>query len=114
MKTKPRIFEVETTQEFKALIERADFEIRDTVVNSILSNLKSRKKKIHLFSIVCIEENKIFEVTLDKSYFLNTLKHNLPFFEEKELYEKCDEIKKIISELSEVKQPLTSKKTKNK
>lgn len=111
-KKQPHIFEVETSAEFKELIGGGDFRIRNAVVDSILGNINSRKKNIHLFSIACFEDDKLFEVTLNKSYFLNTLKFNLPFFEAQEMYEKCEEIKKVIADLSSRPAPPISKKSK--
>lgn len=100
---KPKEFEVNTLDDFQELVDKNHFSISQAIVNSILSNLKTRKKNIHILSIKCVQENKIFDITLEKSYFSNTLKENLKYFEEREMYEECAKIHKAIETLNKKK-----------
>ena len=83
--------------------DKKHFSISQAIVNSILSNLKTRKKNIHILSIKCKQENTVFDITLEKSHFGHTLKENLKYFEEREMYEKCAEISKAIKTLNKSK-----------
>ena len=99
-KIKPREFEVDTLKDFQELVNSKYFGISQAIVTSILNNLKTRKKHIHVLSVKCIEEDTIFDLTLEKKHFSDTLKDNLKYFEEKEMYEECIKIKKAIEILN--------------
>ena len=100
---KPKEFKVNTLDDFQSLVDSKDFSISEAVVNAILNNLKTRKKRIHMLSIKCMEENTIFDITLEKTHFVDTLKENLKYYEERELYEECVKINEGIKTLSKVK-----------
>lgn len=100
---KPKEFEVNTLDDFQELVDKKHFSISQAIVNSILSNLKTRKKNIHILSIKCLQENTIFDITLEKTHFSHTLKENLKYFEQREMYEKCAEIHKAIETLNKKK-----------
>lgn len=100
---KPKEFEVSTIEDFNELINKKYFGISQAIVNSILNNLKTRKKNVHVLSVKCIEENTVFDITLEKTHFSDTLKENLKYFEEKEMYEECARIKKAIEILNKSK-----------
>jgi protein-arginine kinase activator protein McsA len=89
---KPKEFKVNAMSEFQELVDAKDFSISRAVVDSILSNLKTRKKHVHVLSVKCIEENTILDITLEKSHFIDTLKDNLTYFEDREMYEECAKI----------------------
>jgi hypothetical protein len=89
---KPKEFKVNAMSEFQELVDAKDFSISRAVVDSILSNLKTRKKHVHVLSVKCIEENTILDITLEKSHFIDTLKDNLSYFEDREMYEECAKI----------------------
>ena len=100
---KPRELTVKTMDDFKTLVDARHFSISEAIVNSILNNLKTRKKRVHVLSVKCIEENAIFDITLEKANFIDTLRDNLKYFEERELYEECEKINKAIEDLNKVK-----------
>ena len=74
---KPKEFKVNAMSEFQELVDAKDFSISRAVVDSILSNLKTRKKNIHVLSVKCLEENTVFDITLERTNFSETLKENL-------------------------------------
>jgi protein-arginine kinase activator protein McsA len=100
---KPKEFKVGTLEDFQEMVDKKHFGISEAVVNAILGNLKTRKKQIHMLSVKCMEENTIFDITLEKTHFLDTLKDNLKYFEERELYEECAKIHEGIKSLSDNK-----------
>ena len=100
---KPKEFEVKTLNEFQELVDKKHFSISQAIVSSILGNLKSLKKNIHMLSIKCLEDNTIYDITLEKHNFASTLQENLKYFEEREMYEQCAEINSAIKTLSKIK-----------
>ena len=100
---KPKEFKVETLKDFQELVESKNFSISQAIVESILNNIKTRKKNIHVLSINCLEENTVFDLTLEKHNFVDTLKTNLHYFEDREMYEECAQIYKAIETLSNTK-----------
>lgn len=100
---KPKEFKVNTLEDFQVMVDEKNFSISEAVVDAILSNLKTRKKRVHMLSIKCIKENTIFDITLERANFADTLKENLKYFEERELYEECAKIHDGIKALSNVK-----------
>jgi len=97
---KAKEFEVNTIKEFQGLVDNRDFSISQAVVDSILSNLKTRKKHVHILSVKCLDENTILDVTLEKSHFAEALKENLKYFIENEMYEECQKITDAITALN--------------
>jgi hypothetical protein len=52
-----------------------------------------------VLSVEVVEENTVFDITLEKQHFKSTLEENLKHFEEKELYEECAKINQAITQL---------------
>ena len=100
---KPATFKVNTLEEFQEMVDQKDINISKAVVESILGNLKSRKKNIPILSVKCIEENTVFDITLEKVHFVDTLKDNLKYFEKHEMFEDCVKINEAITVLSKSK-----------
>jgi len=100
-------------EEFQEMIDKKDFTIAKAIVEAILSNINSRKKFIHILSITCIEDNAIYDITLEKKYFVETLQENLKYYVEKELYEDCIKITEAIKQLN-IKKLDGSKTNRNK
>lgn len=100
---KPKEFKVTTMYEFQELVEKKDFNISKAIVDSIIQNIKTRKKLVHVMSIKCVNEDAIIDITLEKIHFVNTLKENIKYFEEREMYEECARIYESIKYLSKPK-----------
>ena len=89
--------------EFQELVEKKDFNISKAIVDSIIQNIKTRKKLVHVMSVKCVNEGEIIDITLEKIHFVNTLKENIKYFEEREMYEECARIYESIKYLSKPK-----------
>jgi len=100
---KPKEIEVRSMTDFQDLVDKKHFSISQAIVGSILSNLKTRRKNVHVLSVKCLEENTIFDITLEKDNFSDTLKENLKYFEDREMYEECIEIDRAIKALNKPK-----------
>ena len=100
---KPKEFKVKTLEDFQEMVNKKDLNIHKAVIKSILNNLNTRKKNIHIFSVKCDDDNTILDITLEKKYFVSTLKENLEYFEKQELYEECSQINEAITTLNKSK-----------
>lgn len=93
-------FEVSTAEEFESMLQSQDIRISEALVETILSNLKSKKRYIHALSVVCKEEDAIYDITVDREDFQHTLKNNLEAYEKEERYEDCIKIKNALKYLN--------------
>lgn len=89
------------SDEFQDMIDKKDFTISKAVVETILANLNTRKKYLHVLSVNCLEDGATYDITLEKKYFAETLQENLKYYVEKELYEDCSQIVEAINKLKE-------------
>ena len=89
------------SDEFQDMIDKKDFTISKAVVETILANLNTRKKYLHVLSVNCLEDGATYDITLEKKYFAETLQENLKYYVEKELYEECTQIVEAINKLKE-------------
>jgi hypothetical protein len=93
-------FIVNNNQEFQDMVDNKDFRISKAIVDSILHNMDSKKKNIHILSVTSLEEDSTFDITLEKKHFVQTLEENLKYFVEKEMYEECQKIQSAINKLN--------------
>jgi hypothetical protein len=92
MAIKMKEFTVNNSEEFEEMVEQGDIRVAQALVETVLKNLKGRKRHIPAMSIFLKEEQLILDVTVDREDFTYVLKTNLPKYEAYELYEKCGEI----------------------
>jgi protein-arginine kinase activator protein McsA len=90
---------VNNNDEFQEMVDNKDFKIASAIVKSILSNLTNKKKNILILSINCLEEQLIYDLTLDRKHFVDTLEENLKYYIEQERYEECQKIVEAINKL---------------
>ena len=84
------------SDEFEDLVSQRDLRISKALVETILENLKGRKRHLHALSVLIEQDQTIYDITVDRQDFVITLEQNLPIYEKYELYEKCAEIVKAI------------------
>jgi hypothetical protein len=89
------------SNEFEELVAQRDLRISKALVETILNNLKGRKRHLHALSVLIEQEQTIYDITIDRNEFVNTLEQNLPIYEKHELYEGCAEIVKAIKFLKD-------------
>ena len=92
---------VTNSDEFQEMVDNKDFRIANAIVNSILSNLTTKKKNVHILSVNCVEDQAVYDLTLDRKFFTDTLEENLKYFIEQERYEECQKIVEAINKLKE-------------
>jgi hypothetical protein len=84
------------SNEFENLVTQRDLRISKALVETILKNLKGRKRHLHALTVLIEQEQTIYDITIDRKEFIPTLEQNLPIYEKNELYEGCAEIVKAI------------------
>lgn len=84
------------SEEFEKMVSQRDLRISQALVETILKNLNGRKRHLHCMSISVINEETVYDITVDRQDFIETLENNLKIYEENELYEGCAEIVKAI------------------
>ena len=90
---------VNNSDEFQELVDQKDFRISKAIVEGILDNINSKKKYVHVLSITCLEEGEIYDITVERKHFAETLEENLPYYIREEQYEDCQRIVKTINDL---------------
>lgn len=85
--------------EFEELMLENNFEISSAIVNIILKNLKGKKKNIHILEINVLEEQTIYDITINRDDMLDSLEKNLKIHEDNEAYEVCSKIVEAIEYL---------------
>ena len=80
------------SEEFEELISQRDLRISKALVETILKNLKGRKRHLHALTVLIEQDQTIYDITVDRNDFITTLEQNLPVYEKNELYEGCAEI----------------------
>jgi hypothetical protein len=89
------------SDEFEELIANRDIRISKALIETVLKNLKGRKRHLHALSVLVEQEQAIYDITIDRKEFINTLEQNLSILEENEDYETCVEVVKAIDFLKE-------------
>ena len=95
----PKEFKVQNAEEFEIMIKNRDFRIYEALVSTILKNLKGKKRHHHALSIISLDEDAVYDVTIDRNDFCHTLTESLNRYEEEEKYEECVKIKEAIAYL---------------
>lgn len=96
---KMKEFTLNNSEEFENMIEKGDIRVAQALVETILKNLKGRKRHIPAMSIFLEDEEIVLDVTVDREDFEYVLETNLPKYEAHELYEECAEIVKALEYL---------------
>ena len=97
---------VNNSDEFQEMVDNKDFRIAKAIVESILENLNTKKKNVHILSVACVEDQAVYDLSLDRKFFVDTLEENLKYFIEQERYEECQ---KIVEAINKLKPKLSSK-----
>jgi len=92
---------VNSSEEFEEMVKNKDFRIAKAIVESILENINTKKRNVHILSVSCLEDQASYDLTLDRKFFVDTLEENLKYFIEQERYEECQRIVEAINGLKE-------------
>lgn len=90
---------VQTQEDFESLMKENNFIISSAIVKIILKNLKGKKRHVHILEITVLEEQKTYDITINRDDMVESLEKNLNIHENNEDYETCGEIVKAIKYL---------------
>ncbi len=88
---------VDNYDEFLEMTRNERFTIAESIVEAVLSNLKTNRKEIPIFEIEVYNEDLTYTLSVQKEEFLDILKKNLIHFENEEAYEGCQKIVEAIN-----------------
>jgi hypothetical protein len=94
-----KFLKVQNLETFEEMLRNKDLKISKVIVETALKNLFNKKRFIHILKVELIEEEQIYDITLDRNNLLDTLKQNLEIHELHEDYLGCIEINKAIKQL---------------
>jgi len=93
--------EVKTIEEFEGLMDNDDIVISTIIVEAILRNLDTKKRFTYIMSVYVEDKDEIYDITLEKQNFVETLRDHLVIQEKNEEFIKCRDIIKAIDYLEE-------------
>jgi protein-arginine kinase activator protein McsA len=102
---------VNNTEEFQELVDNKDFRIAKAIVDGILDNIDTKKKHVHVLTITCLEEGEIYDITVERKHFAETLEENLPYYIREEQYEDCQ---RIVNSINKLKTPVVKQRGRPK
>lgn len=88
---------VDNYDEFLEITRNQKFTMAESIVNVVLSNLKTTKKEIPIFEIEVYNEDATYTLSVQRKEFLDILEKNLIHFENEEAYEGCKKIVEAIN-----------------
>lgn len=88
---------VDNYDDFLEMALNQKFTIAQTIVETVLENLKTRKKKIPVFEIEVEGEAATYTLSVKRDEFLSILNTNLVHYENEEAYEGCQQIIEAIN-----------------
>jgi len=90
---------VDNYDEFLKMALNQKFTMAQTIVETVLDNLKTRKKEIPVFEIEVDSEDATYTLSVKREEFIQILNTNLIHFENEEAYEGCQKIIEAINYL---------------
>ena len=88
---------VDNYDEFLEMTRNQKCTMAESIVNVVLSNLKTNRKEIPVFEIEVYNEDLTYTLSVQKEEFLDILEKNLIHFENEEAYEGCQKIVEAIN-----------------
>lgn len=90
---------VDNYDEFLTLAKTQQFTISQQIVETVLSNIDTKRKELPVFEIEVESEGVSYTLSTQTEEFVDTLKTNLIHFENEEAYEGCQKIIEAINYL---------------
>ena len=84
--------EFNTTEELNESFANGNKYISDVIVDVALENLKTKRKNIPVIQFSTKDDDLLYDVMIERSDMIETLKQNLDVMEEYEDYERCQKI----------------------
>jgi len=101
MKHQPAKLVVKDLEEFERMVTSQDFVLAKSIVEGILANIDTDEPEARLLAITVKSEGAVYDVTVPREDFAETLEQNLPHYIREEEYEECRRIATTIEQLKE-------------
>ena len=101
MKYQPTELTVDSLEELNLMVESRDFIFAKSIVEGILATVDTDESEAYLLAIRVNSENAIYDITVRREDFAETLEQNLPHYIREEEYEECRRIATTIEQLKE-------------
>ncbi len=95
--------QVNSYEEWLKMAINQKFTISQTIVESILDNIDTKRTKLPIFEIEVESKGDIYTLSVETDQFISTLETNLLHFENEEAYESCGKIIEAINYLKNKK-----------
>ncbi len=93
------IIRVKNEEEFEQRLKAKDRDISVKVVETVLNNLDTKKRFIHILEIHLEETGLIVDITADRNDFYATLEKNMSTLLFHEEYELCAQVREALKQL---------------
>jgi len=91
------LFVVDSWEDLDDALDAGDIEITNAIFQKIKRGVKRKFKRVKVFSVTLTDEPEYsYDWYLDREEFPKALTNCLEVYEEKEMYEECAEIMKLI------------------
>ena len=101
MRHQPTELTVDSLEELNLMVESQDFIFAKSIVEGILDTVDTDEPEAYLLAIRVNSENAIYDITVAREDFAETLEQNLPHYIREEEYEECRRIATAIGKLKE-------------
>jgi len=100
MKHQPAKLVVKDLEEFERMVTSQDFVLAKSIVEGILANIDTDEPEARLLAITVKSESAVYDVTVPREDFAETLEQNLAHYVKEEQYEECRRIADTIEQLN--------------
>jgi len=101
MKHQPTELTVDSLEELNLMVGSQDFIFAKSIVEGILATIDTDEPEAYLLAIKVNSENAVYDVTVLREDFAETLEQNLTHYIKEEEYEECRRIASAIEQLRE-------------
>ena len=94
------LFIIDSWEDLDAALDAGDLEITKVIYDKIKRGVKRKFKRVKIFSVTLVDEPEYsYDWYLESKEYSKALTNCLEVYEEKEMYEECAEIVKILEVL---------------
>ncbi len=101
MKHQPTELTVDSLEELNLMVESQDFILAKSIVEGILNTINTDEPQAHLLAITVKSEGAVYDITVAREDFAETLQQNLTHYIREEEYEQCRHIANTVEDLKQ-------------
>lgn len=96
-----KLYKVNTSSEINSLALSLGFELNKHIVNKCFELYEMELEEVLIISIITIDTNQKYDITVKKEDMIETLHQNIHIFEQNEDYDGCIKIRDLIKEIED-------------